>query len=223
MKWLGVAKVIMIFAMIIMGFLSLIRVLKPDGDPLENFQNAFSPPKRACPNGQPLPLIDSSCTHIPRPDAHSVSWALMSIIFSFSGWNSINFVLGEVKDPNRSMKLAGFTSIALVTTIYMLANIAIFAVIPARDIGGSDLLISGDMFERATKSKGAAKAAGVFVALSNLGNVFSFSFALARIVHEYAKSGMFPFSGFFAKTTRKGSPAAGVSIHLVFCHSYHSY
>jgi amino acid transporter len=86
-------------------------------------------------------------------------------------------------------------------------------VLPAREISDSDLLVAGRMFERATNSTAAARVAAAFVALSNLGNVFSFSFGLARLDLEYGRSGMLPFSRFFARTTKHGSPAAGVGVN----------
>jgi amino acid transporter len=210
MKWLGVAKIVMLAAMIIMGFLCLGGALKPEGNPKANFKNAFSPPLTQCQYNKTLAATPACKGGGPKQEAADpagFALALMNIIFAFSGWNSANMVLGEIKDPNRSMKLAGIASIGIVTLVYILANIALFSVIPAAEIGEGNLLITGVMFERATNRPEAARAAAAFIALSNLGNVFSFSFSMARLVQEYARSKMLP--RWFAWTFR-GSPGGGV-------------
>jgi amino acid transporter len=127
MKWLGIAKLVMLLAMIIIGFCALSGALKPPGNPRANFHNAFKAPADGpyCPAGYDDPTCTPEKPY--SPNAAGFAYALMNIIFSYAGWNSGNYVLGEVKNPNRNMKIAGVVSIGTVAVVYMLANIAIFA------------------------------------------------------------------------------------------------
>ncbi|XP_045490182.1 Y+L amino acid transporter 2 isoform X1 [Pieris rapae] len=57
------------------------------------------------------------------------SVAFYSGIFSYSGWNYLNFMTEELRDPFVNLPRAIYISLPLVTGIYLLANISYFAVL----------------------------------------------------------------------------------------------
>ena len=59
-------------------------------------------------------------------------------VFSYAGWNYLNFVTEELKEPNKNLPLAIVISLPLVTVIYLLANFAYFAVLAPTEILASD-------------------------------------------------------------------------------------
>ena len=59
-------------------------------------------------------------------------------IFSYAGWNYLNFVTEELKEPNKNLPRAIYISIPLITVIYLLANFAYFVVLKQSEILASN-------------------------------------------------------------------------------------
>ena len=52
---------------------------------------------------------------------------MFEVIYSYSGWQNANYVLNEVRDPVRTLKVAGPLGLGITATLYIFANIAYFA------------------------------------------------------------------------------------------------
>ena len=55
----------------------------------------------------------------------------------YIGYSNANYALGEVRDPVQTMKRAAPLAMVSVTVVYMLVNVAYYAVVDANDILGS--------------------------------------------------------------------------------------
>ncbi|XP_076758758.1 solute carrier family 7 member genderblind isoform X2 [Xylocopa sonorina] len=62
-------------------------------------------------------------------DPGKLAVAFYSGIFSYSGWNYLNFMTEELKDPYVNLPRAIYISLPLVTLIYVLANVAYLSVL----------------------------------------------------------------------------------------------
>lgn len=121
---------------------------------------------------------------VPKPDnfsnafegttasASSFCLALYNVIWSYIGFSNINYALAEVKDPQRTVRIAGPLAIGVVTILYMLANIAYFAGATKDEINNSGRLVAALLFKNVYGER-ATRALSVFVALSALGNVLA--------------------------------------------------
>jgi APA family basic amino acid/polyamine antiporter len=63
--------------------------------------------------------------------------ALVAALWAYDGWNDLNMVAGEVKQPERNIPIALIAGVATVGVLYVLVNAAVQYVLPASAIAAS--------------------------------------------------------------------------------------
>ncbi|ODH13223.1 hypothetical protein ACO22_07473 [Paracoccidioides brasiliensis] len=186
---LGTIKLIIIVIIAVAGWAALggaLKVEKPN-----NFHNAFEGT---------------------RGSAYGVVTALYNVIWSYIGYNNANYALSETKNPVRTLKIAAPLALGIVSTLYMLVNVAYFAAVPKDEILSSGRVLAASFFRNVFGSK-AERALSVFVALSAFGNVLSVIFSQGRLVQELGREGILPFSRLWASNKPLDAPLAGLFEH----------
>ncbi|KAF9496460.1 amino acid transporter [Pleurotus eryngii] len=143
--------------------------------------------------------------------------ATFKVLNAYAGWSNVNYVLNEVKDPIRTLKIAGPLGLGICATLYVLANVAYFAAATKEEITNSGVTVAALFFKNVFGTQ-AQRALSVFVALCALGNVITVTYSAARINQELAKAGVpLPFGNrFWASNWPTGkSPLPGLVIHLI--------
>lgn len=193
---LGVFKVVIVLFISVTGWVALGGGIKTNNfQPTHNFADAF---KGTTPTG------------------YGIVNALYNVIWSYVGYSNANYALGEIKNPVRVLKVAAPSALVIITFLYILVNIAYYAVVPADEIRTSGRIVVASFFKYAFGEK-AEKAASVFVSLSTLGNVLSVIFSQGRIIQLLGREGSLPFSRFFATQRPFNSPFVGLFQHWVVC------
>lgn len=63
--------------------------------------------------------------------------ALVAALWAYDGWNDLNMVSEEIREPERNIPIALIAGVAIVGALYMLVNAAVQFVLPASAIAGS--------------------------------------------------------------------------------------
>ncbi|KAI6182055.1 hypothetical protein M3Y97_00339100 [Aphelenchoides bicaudatus] len=118
-----------------------------------------------------------------------LAMAILQGVFSYSGFNYLNFVSEEIKEPYKNLPRAIYISLPVVTVIYMLVNCAYFAVLSVDEILNS----SAVAFTFADRVLGPVKhAMPFFVAISCIGSINGIIFTSSRMFFAGARDGQLP-------------------------------
>ena len=128
--------------------------------------------------------------------------AIIGSLFSSDAWNNVTFIAGEIKDPHHNIPKSLLFGTAIVTVIYMLANIAYLGLLPVQgDPTATGVLQQGIQF--ATNDRvGTAAASQIFgegalflmaglIMVSTFGCNNGLILSGARVYYAMAKEGLF--------------------------------
>jgi amino acid transporter len=137
-------------------------------------------------------------------DSYGYVRAFLAIVFTFSGFEQPNYVLGEISRPRRTFPLGMGAGVAIIAVLYMLVNVSYMVVVPRAD--QTDHNVALRFFELtygriAASGATAPRLFNAFLAISSIGNVVVMTYTAARMKQEIAKEGILPWSRFFAQNT----------------------
>lgn len=128
--------------------------------------------------------------------------SIINPLFSSDAWNNVTFIAGEIRDPKRNIPRSLFLGTAIVTLIYLLANISYLSLLPLMgEFDGANVLEKGIMFAEQDRVGAAAASIilpnlGIFIMaglimVSTFGCNSGLILAGGRIFYAMAKDGMF--------------------------------
>ena len=123
----------------------------------------------------------------------AIGVAMIATLWSYDGWNSLTYLAGEVKDPQKTIPRALIIGTIVVIIIYAVTNLAYLYVLPIDEIAKSNL-VAADVMEKVFSGYGGA-IISLCVMISTFGTVNGTSMTTARVYFAMAKDKLF-FSGF---------------------------
>lgn len=115
--------------------------------------------------------------------------ALMPALFSYGGWQNLNFVGGEVKNPSRNIPLAIISGVSLVVFVYVCSNIVYVKALPVGEIAASPRLASDVMMAMAGPLGAAFISLAIIASTFGITNVFIMTGP--RVYYVMARESMF--------------------------------
>ena len=93
---------------------------------------------------------------------------MFKVLFTYYGWQNANYVLNDVRDPVRTLKIAGPLGLGITAILYILANIAYFAYV----LHAPQKKVVTERYLPSASSKTAILESGTTVASLFFENVF---------------------------------------------------
>ncbi|KAI0162305.1 high affinity methionine permease [Xylariaceae sp. FL1272] len=193
MNFFGVLKVVLLLFVVVTGWVVLGGGIKSVPDPHASFRNAFA-----------------GSSH----SGNQYATGLFKVLNSYAGWSNAMYVMNEVKNPVKTIKIAAPLGLTVCGIFYLLANVAYFAAATPAEVAASGTTVASYFFEKVF-GVAARRALSVLVALSAFGNVMTVTFSQSRVNQELAKEGVIPFPKFWASSWPFGSPSAGLLLHFI--------
>uniref|UniRef100_A0A914ZRQ0 Y+L amino acid transporter 2 n=2 Tax=Parascaris univalens TaxID=6257 RepID=A0A914ZRQ0_PARUN len=144
-------------------------------------------------------------------DAGNVALALYAGLFSYDGWDILNFGAEEIEKPRRTMPLAIIIGMTAVAIIYIATNVSYFVVLSVDEVKASQAVASA--FAAATLGN-FQYAMPFLICILLIGSLNSTLFSASRYLHAAARQGHLP-SFISCANDINDSPRAAVFVNII--------
>ena len=138
--------------------------------------------------------------------------ALVAALWAYDGWNDLNMVAGEVKNPERNIPIALIAGVATVGLLYVLVNAGVQYVLPANAIAASPRPASDAVAIVMGRMGASIVSAGM--ALSMLVTLNGTIMSGARVPFAVARDGYF-FRALAEVHPRFHTPSVAIAVQAV--------
>jgi len=115
--------------------------------------------------------------------------AMIPIFFAYDGWTDSTYVAGEVVNPRRNLPIAILGGTAVVIAVYVLTNLAYFAVLSPAEMAQAAAV--GSETVRRILGEWGGRALAVLVAVSTFGTISASILTGPRVTLAMASDGLF--------------------------------
>jgi APA family basic amino acid/polyamine antiporter len=151
---------------------------------------AFALPHHAPEAAAPTTAPASSAPSLPiHPLWLAFVAAMIPIFFAYDGWTDSTYVAGEVVNPRRNLPIAILGGTAIVIAVYVLTNLAYFAVLSPAEMAQAAAV--GSETVRRILGEWGGRALAVLVAVSTFGTISASILTGPRVTLAMASDGLF--------------------------------
>ncbi|KAI6242183.1 Solute carrier family 7 member 13 [Aphelenchoides fujianensis] len=141
----------------------------------------------------------------------SIATSFFSGLFSYDGWDVLNFGAEEIENPRRTMSLAILIAMSLVAGLYFLVNLSFFVVLSVEEILSSDAVAT--TFSQHTMGD-AQYIMPLLVSILLIGSLNTTLFSASRYLYAGAREGQMP--SFISIVNKEhDSPRCALFYHVV--------
>ena len=141
-------------------------------------------------------------------------FALIPIMFTYSGWNAAAYMAEEIRNPGRNVPLALAVGTVAVTAIYLLMNVLFLYVMPIGELAAVQGSVLDVVADRLLGIR-AGDVMGVVSIISLAAGINAYTFAGPRVYFAMARDGLF-FRSAGRVHPRFKTPAASIAAQAAF-------
>ncbi|MGH7469264.1 MAG: APC family permease [Longimicrobiales bacterium] len=160
-------------------------------------------------------LVDAQATSMTAPELEDVGLlvgfgaALVPVLFSYGGWQQLNFMAGEVRAPERRVPRALLLGVGLVALVYIGGNIVYLRALGPQGMAGSGALARDASLALFGETAGRIVTALVAISILAFSNVVVM--ATPRVFYALANDGVF-LRSLAQLHPRFGTPARAIML-----------
>jgi APA family basic amino acid/polyamine antiporter len=131
---------------------------------------------------------------------------LIFVSFAYTGWNAAIYIVGEIKNPHKTLPRSLLLGPALVTVLYVLMNAAFLFALPREQLAGKvhiGFIVATGLF-----GETAGDVLSVVIGLLMISTVSVMIFIGARVINRMGSD--FSSLAFFGRVTTRHVPATAV-------------
>jgi basic amino acid/polyamine antiporter, APA family len=137
--------------------------------------------------------------------------SLVFVMYSYMGWNAATYIIGEIRDPNRTLPRATFMGTAIVILIYVGLNAVFLYTTPIQEMAGQlDIaMIAGNHIFGAV----GARVVGVLICLGLVSSISAMMWIGPRVATAMGEDML--LLRFLSRKSDNGVPANAIIFQLV--------
>jgi APA family basic amino acid/polyamine antiporter len=136
--------------------------------------------------------------------------SLVFVMYAYSGWNAATYIINEVRDPERSLPRSLLAATLIVLALYVALNAVFLYTTPMQKMAGQinvAQIAGAEIFGAA-----GGRLVAALICIGLVSAVSAMTWIGPRVTMVIGKD--IPALRFFARTTRKGVPAAAILCQL---------
>ena len=141
-------------------------------------------------------------------------FALIPVMFTYSGWNAASYMAEEIRDPGRNVPKALILGTAGVIVIYLLINVLYLYVIPIGELAATQGSVLDVVADRLIGPR-AGNVMAVVALVSLAAGINAWTFAGPRVYFAMARDGLF-FKSAARVHPKYKTPAASIVAQALF-------
>jgi basic amino acid/polyamine antiporter, APA family len=162
--------------------------------------------------GSPQPIsFAPSASDINFMTSVPFATSLVFVMYSYSGWNAATYIIGEIKEPNRSLPRALFLGTLIVIGLYVGLNAVFLTVTPIQELAGQlDVaMIAGTYLF----GEVGGRIVGMLICLGLVSSISAMMWIGPRVTMTMGED--MPLLRAFSRRSPKGVPANAIIFQLV--------
>lgn len=203
---LGVLKILILVAVVIAGVAGGLMGVGTDGEGRHRGDTAMAGDAPSSTAQRNFGAIWEGTSMQP----YDYATALLKVLYCFRGYSTANQVLGQVRNPVRTLQVAAPIALGLVSVAYLAVNIAFFLVVDKDEFREAGVVVAGVFFNKVFGAGLGAHMLPLCIVISAAGNIAATSFAQARVNEELAREGILPSIFLSTQTVSQPDPSSPI-------------